>query len=62
MGILKKLTPKKVVPDAVKPYLPKALTSTVLPVATEPDTPAVDPDDEPTVFTTFMIIYYGFFE
>ena len=67
MGILAKLTPGKkkasgaaVAPAATPTIVPGTTAVSYAAVETHAPTATVS-DDEPTIFTTFMIVYYGFF-
>jgi hypothetical protein len=65
MGFLKKLTPSKKEMFSKAPEAKKdAEKQTAAAPSKAPSSakmPVSDPDDEPTVFTVFMILYYGLF-
>lgn len=54
MGFLKKLTPAKK-PKVLEAVLPDPTPTTAV---HEPIDSKADPDDEPTLFTSFMVFYY----
>jgi hypothetical protein len=60
MGILKRLTPKKT-PAVLKPIVNVFKSADSAPSSANLLDPGHDPDDEPTYFTTFMVMYWGFF-